>query len=220
MKSILCWTYCLIVILACSFFSCKDNDSVVNNSGGSVSVTNLTGKVSNWIMGDSVTVIAGIFLDLYGRGDSLFIFGSNRVSTDGSFSVNLSTPPQEILRGFGNGNYTFSDSSATFCTMLGLTLRYPNGTFDPKKIHNACEPYSVFKSDSSNIGDYYAYFMYSDRNVIMLGTDSGGTIVHNNLQLKKGWNRILWKIASRQVNVIVMDGVVDNNVSGNWYHEW
>jgi hypothetical protein len=218
----------LVPILFLTLLSCQD--STTNPPASSSALTMLSGRVSNWTMSDSMTALAGRWFNLYGRGDSLFCFGTSRVNTDGSFSLTLSTPPQVILSGFANGNYTFSDTAAKFLIILGLSLQYPNGLYHPMLLHNASEPFSVYISDTAKIGDYYVHLEYADRDVNMTGTDwqtySSGPnavdtlITHHDLQYKKGWNRIISKIVSKQSHLRNEQRTVVNATEGNWYLEW
>jgi hypothetical protein len=175
-----------------------------------------------------VIALAGEWVNNYGRGDSLYIFGTCHVKNDGSFSLTLSNPPPDVLRDYDNGNYKFSDT-AKFISLLGLLQRYPNALYDPKLLRNASGPFSKYTSDSVKIGNYYAYFEYADRDVNMVGTDTYCNLIppiadtvltRHDLHYKKGWNRIVCTVISKKTHCIIEQCTVKNVSEGNWYIAW
>jgi len=226
MKTLLDHKLLSLFIVLLSLTGCKED--IVNPPADILALTSLKGRVINWTLGDSVIALAGRQQNIYGRGESLFIFGTSHVNNDGSFSLALSNPPPDLLMGYANGNYRFSDT-AKFCNMLGLILRYPNASFDSKLLHNASEPFSVFISDTAKIGDYYCYFEYADRDVNMVGTDTywhdnppnADTIfTRHDLHYKKGWNRIVSTIISKETHSRIELRTVKNVSEGHWYYEY
>lgn len=209
----------LVLTIFMSFCSCKE-DTIVNPVAGNPSLISIHGRVDNWTLGDTMTAVAGRWLNLYGLGDSLYVFGTSPINSEGSFNLYLSTAPLEILRGYANGAYHFSDTAAKFVGILGILLRYPNGSYHQKRLHNSTRPFIY----SQTIGDYWAYFEYADRDVNMIGTDKGWStdtiITYHNVHYKKGWNRIVRRAIAKSPHVTYEESVVENVNEGKWYLSW
>ena len=205
-------TILLLVVLS----GCKE-ETFVSSVPIESPLTYISGRIDHWTMGDTMTAVFGSWLNMYGRGDSLYVFGASRIEVDGSFLIVLSTPPSEILRGIANGAFHFSDPSAQFVFLLGLLLRYPNGAYYHKYLYNSTIPYTY----AQPIGDYRASFAYADRDVNIVGTDKGWStdtiIVYHNLHYKEGRNRIVNRAVAKEPHTTFEESVIENVNEGNWY---
>jgi len=216
----------VVIFLLLLISGCKP--SSVNPPGDSSEFFTIAGKVTDWALGDSVTALACRSLDITGHGDSLYVFGSCQIRSNGEFFIVLSAPPPQLLGAYIVRDFVFGDT-AKFIIFSALELRHPDGQFESKSLHNDSEPYAVFTSDSAEIGEYYAYFEFSDRDVNMVGTRRGvqGSAAHYDtlvtqydLHYKKGWNRIVNVLESRGAKIRFEQRRVENVNSGNWYLEW
>ena len=126
-----------------------------------------------------------------------------------------------MTRGYANGKYNFSDPNAKFVNILNLSLCRADGSYF-KSIYDSNKPLS----EIDTINDYWAYFEYADRNVVMTGTDVSlhGTepnvdtmITTHNISYLKGWNRIVTKIVSANGASTYNDRHRKNIMEGKWF---
>ncbi len=210
------YNYILFSLASLFFFfaSCSEN-SVTEPSPENDKPYTITGKIENWIYGDTISLIAGS--DLL---DSLYTFGSSKVNNDGSFSIDVYTPPKLLQVSYTDEEYTFSDPEAKFVSIVILRLFLPSGTFF-KPIYNANALYDSMLT----IGTYTIFFEYADRNVTMTGTHQGsnsnGNMIFNyHIIYRKGWNRIKTQLISIEGNNYYFKREVSDTLGGKWFiHE-
>ena len=211
---------CLLLVLA----SCHDHPT--SPSSPTPEGPHVRGKVTNWLMGDTMVAVAQYQRYPYTSAESIYVFGTSAVAKDGSFYVPLSLPPKEALDVYLDNSNTPNDTAANFVQVYGLALRNPDRSYSQRFLLNASVPYDTFYSDSSKPGDFLASLVYVDRDVEITGSyqlgnpSTGGWIqYHNHLECKKGWNRIVNTIVSNQAHQIAVEATILNTETGNWYVE-
>ena len=200
--------FILLIFLAIFYQSCS-NDKLVNPIENNNGINSISGKIENWSYGDSIKVMAGEYFNNYGRGDSLYIFGTSKVNSNGNFYISLNNPPDTITRGSLNGAYTYSEPLVKFTT-LKVMLFLPN-------IYNASNTPQELKA-----GQYWFTYQYADRTVLMTGEDNGSTsqgpwIIKYNIKYKKGWNRVVEKLFSTNDQVYNYEFEVSDTSGGRWF---
>ena len=202
----------LLLLYGCS------KDSVTSPESNNKSPFTISGKIENWNYADTISIKA-VYYTLF--SDSPYVFGSSKVNNDGSFLLNLSSPPNKLLVGYSNGAYTFSDTAAKFVGISGLAL-FRSDSIWFKAVYNASSLYGQFY----NAGEYNIYFEYADRNVVLIGTDHSGfgdppnfdtvtTQIHINYQ--EGWNRIKTTVVSQGDHSYQLEREIDNIMDGKWF---
>jgi hypothetical protein len=208
----------LIVVLLLSLSDCNENST--SPPLGNIVLSDITGKVNNWTMGDTLRAIASRLLNPYGRGDTLFVFGSSSIGNNGSFSLSLLAPPPEILKRFTNG-ISLSDTNVKYVGFSGLGVLFPSGMFLGKVLDNSNKPYPYDYA----VGDYYASFEYVDRDADMIGTAkywsgpavTDSTMIQYSIHYKKGWNRIVDNVVSSGTHLTTHQRTIENVNEGTWF---
>jgi len=194
-----------VFILSLSLFICigcsKDDDN--DSSTDTISQNVFSGTISNYTAG----AIDSLKFCYHKEDDNnniiiQYVFGSSAVSTNGSFSMKLSTPPNSLLteasdeiyddvtvsdktvKGAGSEHYSFVAYKNK--TIVGIVV-YGNEVFNSLMLQNRG---SVYGKDN---GWSYGYPVYLDNNLTVSGTHSGGSGTQSykyiyDVTAKKGWN--------------------------------
>ena len=207
--------YFILLFFFAIFYQSCSNNIFVNPTENNKGINLISGKIENWSYGDSIKIVAGEYRNIYGRGDSLYVFGSAKINPDGSFSLSLSNPSDTLTRRSANGAYTFTDPGAKFTT-LKVMLFLPEGSLF-KYIYNASNSPQELKT-----GQYWIDYQYADRTVTMTGEDNGSTslgpwIIKYNIDYKKGWNRVVEKLISTNNQMYNYECEVSDTSVGKWF---
>jgi len=134
-----------------------------------------------------------------GTVDSLKCFSNNNdligkcaVSTDGKFSITLSTPTGNKIGKINNVTVTDTNAIVSSPTLpIGYKNGIQKGLLDKSNITN---------SSNIGIGSVIIVFCYSDRDLTIKGTNnvSSTKSIIWDVKLKKGWNEMTMEVPSTQ----------------------
>lgn len=208
----------ILLILALGLVSCSDFGTTYQSRPRNESLTTISGRVLNWSYGD--TIRAYLLVPLLGAGDHFL--DSTFVGSDGSFSIQLSVPPDSVLRLMTYASPTGTGwDSARVTYFSQLLLFAPSG----RRIGWAQNCNSTFWSSLLE-GDYSASFTYCDRDtpeettVLNQGGPKPQTIL-SSIKHTKGWNKIVMRVNAVANGHRTIARFVDNNFMGDWWlDEW
>jgi hypothetical protein len=205
MKSFILITV-IIFLLSCNK---EDNQNIPSDI-----ITSLSGKIDNWTLGTDKTI-------KFGSKYSSIILGTSSIDTFGNFNIpSLNFPDDKSLTSidstFAYKGISISNHNAKI--YYGLILVYNSihadnigfvlrGNYDLSKT-----PYKK--------GDYKSLYYFVNENVIIKGNSSITVFgIENkanfNLNLEKGWNRVINRITSinsksSSVDIISNPEIVDS----------
>jgi len=178
-KTVLLLCISLIIYSSCS----KKDDTEPTTDTNNQTVTAdgiITGTISNYSAGafDAIECI-----DAGGN-----VFGNCTPTSDGKFSMKLSTPTnlQEIVAG---SDVSVSDRTAK-STMVTMGI-YKNNS--PVGELFKCNFTSYSSSIMKTANNLMTVFMYFDKNCTIKGTESKTSTTYD-LNLKKRWNEVVLKV--------------------------
>ncbi|MCW8804784.1 MAG: hypothetical protein OQK57_10315 [Ignavibacteriaceae bacterium] len=174
------------------------------------------GRIENYDLGDSVIIKFERRITL----DSIFVFDTSEVNTDGSFILEMKEPLNSFLS-FRNGmqcaGLSFSDSTVRTYAELFFHL-YKNN-----KILGGVIGANKEYGNEYEGGDYYTALMYTEKKLQVEGIcegSSGGKdyLMIHKFSLLAGWNKIIVKIEINNDTLIVDKRTINNNFNNTWYY--
>lgn len=196
-KTVFILSLLLFICIGCS--KDDDNDSSTDTIGQNV----FSGTISNYTAG-AIDSLKFCYLKEDDNNNIViqYVFGSSAVSTNGSFSMKLSTPQNSLLTEASDEIYddvAVSDKTVKMTgsehysfvavknkTIVGMIV-YANDVFNSLALQNR-----GYLSGTDN-GWSYGCPVYLDNNLTVSGTHSGGSGTQSykyiyNVKGKKGWN--------------------------------
>jgi hypothetical protein len=217
-------TLLLVFILLLPFSACKD--ASVNSSTSAEALHFIRGKALNLASSDSITLVAGRWINIAGRGDSFYVFGTAYFYGDGDFLMTLAPPPREILQPFIQYPEVHCGGDSAKFIYSDFYLHHTDDSTMGKYFYNSSTRFAGDYDTPSQLGDYWCAFEYVDRDVSVAceyeawyGTYSlvDTLRVHSHLDFKMGWNRIVSTKVSVRAHFTLMERTVRNGNDGNWY---
>ncbi len=193
----------IVIVLLVIFYSCKKDDVTIVDSSisseGVISgiIVNASNRIDSIeVHADSIGLQLGYNVVFAGKK-----IGKSTVSSDGNFSVALTTPILSKIGAIPNG-VIVSDTAAMTGYVHYFNIYAHKGGIYTGKIYKSNEPsYTNFKAGWS-----VSSFKYSDRPFTVKGTEvqyntqRDGYIeiikINYNLTFKKGWNELVLKTDS------------------------
>lgn len=187
MKKILLLTAAVLVTIY--FAGCKDNTVI---DGLKIVQPPISGKIQNWRLGSGKKLYL-----LANGGDTApvsIVLDSCTIDSIGNFTINLSTPPDSVLK-------LFRGVIGSMCTNHSIInpagLRYCSTGFLIKDTSNAYIGYIYRSSDTSqpHTGKVLANLYYFNGGGNITGTDTCSyeismLIEHNEITQTIGWNSL------------------------------
>jgi hypothetical protein len=186
----------IAVFVTILLYSCGDDTPVTSsvNSG----ITQITGRIENWTYGDSLKLKAELYSANYYYPSLL---DTSTIKSDGSFSVRLKTPPDNVLQILSfswdsscNGNVIIDPANVKTSSFISFGIY--SSFLDSFSIGNIYE-YNQRDSNGTKPGDFDVYYMYSNN----YGSVSGTEICTNSwfypdttifdIHGVIGWNKII-----------------------------
>ncbi len=204
-------------LLACAL-SCQTPNTVVENASPDPST--IRGVIMDWALGDSMTIMATAI-----HATTLIheTIASGRVSSDGSFALDLPEPPVAAQVRWPYPHDMVTDTSARFMDMYFLELSGPS-RWQTYWAYNASMP-----TELPGIPGYFDSFpVYADRPASVTGADSillspgiglpNDTILNvRQLDFNRGWNHVVRRTTHPREHVEVVAWRIEDTRTLNWY---
>ncbi|MEI6556149.1 MAG: hypothetical protein WCL70_11200 [Paludibacter sp.] len=194
-------TFCLIIFLSLVLVGCENADVTLDGT--------LHGTIDSY-SSTSFNVVK--FIDLQSSSET--VLGSCTPESSGKFSMTLSVPSLSTLANAQSG-ISVSDKSAQI-GMGGVLGAYKNANLAGYLIKTNL---TSFSGSITEINGSLALFMYSDRNVTLKGSFSSGTTTESyDLNLKKGWNEVNFKMnMSSTTSTVSITGTVPSDLKWKFF---
>ena len=223
-----------ILLITTAGWSCKTGPASSNEA-----VPTMSGTINSWNGTDYQDILhAGV-----GKGSSLVELDSVQVNAGGQFTVKypFPIPPDGMLM-----SYTVSSDSTQYAGSFdNILISNPNARFNSiymflymNRTHMALQLSHINRyltSDSASaVGDYLVDYYYSNQPTMISGSYRRtfyirsfsdysryrSFVTHFNLQLERGWNRVVTRIDT------IQDSTITYGVSGTscpdtcWFLTW
>jgi hypothetical protein len=197
-----------IIVVLLGVLSC-DKSEVVSPTT-SVPASEMSGNIVGWQFGDSMAISANAYI--VGPGTP-YVLASGSVRSNGTFSLSLPQPPPTTLLAVVGQHDTLSDTTARVLMLNGLVLTNPDQSIQ----YWVMNQYKASPQTPST-NDFYTFYFYADRPVRWRRTEiiSGLGVVFD-LQLEKGWNRVIIRETVPQPNLRISTSRVENVMTPTWY---
>ena len=227
MKNIFNTLGLFIAIFAVTVFTSCNNDNEPNNNAQefTITATNVQGSGVNRIATVEATLLYREYYDGSTRIEE-FVLGEAPFQNRG-FSVTLSTDiPNLFLFSIEElewgGELAISNRNANLVSFGGDNGGFVAFDSDGNRIGGG-----IAKTAKTNTAEYYAFWIYADKNVTVRGsfTTEWSRTTHFDLNLRSGWNAVFVRIESNESGGIeTFTSQRPNNVTFMWefwgWNDW
>ncbi|MBV6477790.1 MAG: hypothetical protein HGGPFJEG_00534 [Ignavibacteria bacterium] len=208
----------LLVIPALFLFlySCSD-DSTGNNTNPSV-VTSIGGTI-NGLPANSRIIKSEI------SNDSLtFLAGTDTATSSGAFSINLSAPPNNVLRNLAD-LFSFIPNDNNFSSAAMGNFLFSN-TYSSDSSYfsgNLMKSNRYITNNNMEIGDYSISYLYCNANENFTGNYlsifNADSFKYNvSLNLQTGYNPVTYTLKTKRTNYKEFDITGGETAGASWYY--
>jgi hypothetical protein len=198
-----------LLILLSGILSCNKSEVVFPPMP--IPASEISGSLVGWQLGDTMAISANA--TVVGPGTPC-ILASGAIRSNGRFFLTLPQPPPTTLLTIASPHDTLSDTTARVLMLTGLVISGP----DQSTQYWAMNQYRM-SPDETSAGDFQTSYFYADRPVRWRRTEiiSGlGSVF--DLQLEKGWNRVVTRVTVSRPDLRISTSRVENMATPTWYN--
>lgn len=211
-----------VLFIAILIYSCgEDTVSPTVNTN----MNTISGKIEDWTFGDSLILKAEL-LEPFVYND--YVLDSCIIHSDGSFSINLNIPPDNMLSIFTinwdtacRGNVVINPSNTKTSSFINFSIYYP--FLDSFEVGYVSRHNPRDSGNWTKPGDFEVSYIYANNNASITGTEicndvwffPDTTIFEVNGI--KGWNKIVYNYLSHSQGSVKMLVNSTEPAGGKWY---